>query len=225
MADILARAVDDKGHQIMDRRRLGGRRGTGGEGAKEQKERAAREQQERAAREYQHRQEAVREQQERAAREHQQRQEKAAREQQERAAREQQERAAREQRERDNFRRYMAEVEEKKVRDQQERTAREQKERDDAAKAASWSLWVAQEEAMRRHNQAVGTAFYSRYGDIGGGGSSQGGSSYSYGGSSYSYGSSSGGYGGGYSSSSDHRCMDGSRDMRFSDNWGFDKYS
>jgi hypothetical protein len=39
------------------------------------------------------------------------------------------------------------------------------------------------------------------------------------------WGDSSGGYGGGYSSSSDHRCNDGSRDMRFSDNWGFDKYS
>ena len=66
MADILARAVDDKGHQIMDRRRLGGRRGTGGEGAKEQKERAAKEQRERAA--YYERQEReAKEQREREA--------------------------------------------------------------------------------------------------------------------------------------------------------------
>jgi hypothetical protein len=121
----------------------------------------------------------------------------------------------------------MQEQEEKKTKEQQERAAREQKERDAAAKDASYKLAVEQHQLMQLANQEAARRLFSQYGDLSWDvrRPSHGGGSYSSGGSSYPYGDSSGGYRGGSSSSSDHRCLDGSRDMRYSDNWGFDKYS
>jgi hypothetical protein len=82
IADILARVVDENGHQLMDRRRLG--RGGGGalESKEQQKEKEVEEHKERAAKEQRERQAYL------------ERQERAAKEQRERAAKEQRERVS-----------------------------------------------------------------------------------------------------------------------------------
>jgi chemotaxis protein histidine kinase CheA len=161
IADILARVVDENGHQLMDRRRLGRGGGGGGGGAlqskeqqkekkveeqkereaKDQKEREAKEQKEREAKEQKER--ATRERQERAFREHQQRQERATRERQERAFREEQERAAREQQER-----AFREEQERAARERQARAARYHREEQERAAREE------QERAAREQQEA-----------------------------------------------------------------------